>query len=149
MSMNIKETLTIDTGKLIDDLLGDLEPPTEETFVIEIGPKKRAFHFRVLKTAAEVSRFKTAAVEFQKLVRNTKQLPEEWEEFLPLPPSVVNVAFIIHYFSVEPTKISQLQALQLMQIGWIWDSVIEKINRNQFQATLSSEVEEIEEAKKD
>jgi hypothetical protein len=96
-------------------------PPVEERFTLIVRDVE--LHFRRPLKYGDLKAFWTEAEQFAAMLfEEGTAMPLEWTEFLPTGSPAQRRreaidAFTLHYWSVDPTRVTQLDALQFFAIA--------------------------------
>ena len=137
---------------IIDELLSHFAV-TEQTFEVPVvgagGEVVVRMTMRRLASYAELDSYKARAAEFIKSATRRDGHHEAWKPYLPISRAEAAAAFVIHWFSAEPTKLSELEAMRLVKCAspWISEYLVNAINQNQMQG-LDAKAEEAVESEK-
>jgi len=78
---------------------------------------------------ADLRAFQSAGEEFvDRVTAASPAVPPDWQELLPVDRHEATVAFAVHYWSADPTKISQLDALKLTRHPFRLESLYRAIS---------------------
>jgi hypothetical protein len=116
-----------------------------ETAKINIGGCE--LHFRRMQRFSELKDFEAAGCEFLKSGCNNPH--PSWKEHLPANHEDRIAAFTLHYYSAEPTKISMVQAFKFIKNPPLIARLLAFIEIENSCAIYTTEIQEIETAKKD
>lgn len=115
------------------------------------GELVATFHVRRVRSFAELEGYKARANEYVKMSCSKKDRHAAYDQFDPITPKEAAAAFAISYFSAEPSRVDEIDAMRLVKRGnpWIVSSLIEAINAEQVAGRASEFVAAVEEEKKE
>ncbi len=134
----------------IVDMILEAFHSTEDTVEVPVMDKAGnvvcAYHVRKLKSFADLEMYKAKAAAFIAFCTRKDGHHEAWKPFVPMSAKEAAAAYAIHYFSAEPQKVLELDAMRLVKLGnpWIVESLIAAINENQVDANAVQFVESVD-----
>ena len=112
--------------EILEDLIVSEEKP--ETFPVRVGGHD--LFFRYPTSYAELRRFREKAVKFVTEACATETAPNTWKPILAkLETEDKIAAFTISYWSAEPRKISQFDALRLCTASQAVLAIMEEVDK--------------------
>lgn len=119
-----------------------------ETFVVEVMGV--AFTFKRPKRYRDLKAFWKAQNEFVAVVFEDNALPKEWKEHLPESADEAKDVYMLHYWSADPSRLSQSEAMRLVA-SWpplLVNTLIRKVAAEVLAVAANDEYRKVEEAKK-
>lgn len=134
---------------VVDELIAEVIDPyinSSDTEVLHVNG--RELHFKRFKSPAEIREMHRQAIDFVAVCQDAKRRSKAWDIRESDKPEDLTVAFVIHYTSAEPTRISQAQALKLIRRPNLAEAITTFINTINSQGAVLEYKQAVEEAKK-
>lgn len=133
----------------VEELLGQIEETEAPASTFAILVNGVELHFRRPSGLNELRLFKQKGLEFVLKFLDIKSAPAPWKPYLEGKGSAdLIAAFTLHFWSAEPTRIEQLQALRMLRAPAMVDRFIERVNAEFDQGLFVGAVESIQAKKK-